>query len=414
MSTTYAAPSISPSSNPLPETNFLAVATAAINRGFAVTPVHPLEKRGVFWGQYRHPAKNLWEVTQHAKDYPNHNVGIVSRRGVGNLAFLDIDADGVIERIEAETGEKLPLTYTVQSRPQSASFKKHFYFRQTEYSFNAFGRHKSKEINVKDLSVEGKQPTLFDLKGVGAGGLVVAAGSIRESGETYTDNGDVPIAPFPNWLVNWVLKERDRYRSDAARLREKVKAQLMTAVQPGGTLVSKDHIRTAIKSRVGTFASLGVRRKTIERLVKEQIEDFIQDGPAAAAAYKEFIHEEAVNPKLRIGRLRTELLPKLPPRTMITTTPDGSLIIEMSPRRHEVMKEAIKTFPNRLKTSEVRFRLTKALSKQGFKLTGAKADDRAITRAMRRAGYSVTGRAGSEQVWSKQSGQSKSRRTGST
>jgi len=60
MSATYATPSIAASSTRLPlETDFLAVATAAHNRGFPVCPVHPAEKRGVFWAQYKHPAKNL-------------------------------------------------------------------------------------------------------------------------------------------------------------------------------------------------------------------------------------------------------------------------------------------------------------------------------------------------------------------
>jgi hypothetical protein len=402
MSTTYAAPSISPSSNPLPlETNFLTLATAAHEKGFPVCPVHPAEKRGVFWAQYKHPATNRSEIMQLSIDYPRHNVGIVGRRGVSNLAFLDIDSKGTLERIETETGQKLPPTYTVQSRPESAPWKRHIYFRQTAYSVQKF----DKEIHIADLSEpdeQGKYPSLFDMKGVGAGGFVVAAGSVRDTGEIYQDNGNVPVAPIPDWLVDWVLKERDKYRSESARLREKVKAQLTTAVQPGGSLVPKDHIRTAIKSRVGTFASLGVRRKTIERLVKEQIEDFFQDGAALAAQYKDLIHEEAVNPKLRIGRLRTEFLPKLPPRTMITKTPDGGFIIEMSLRRHEVMKEAIKTFPNRLKTSEVRARLTKALAAREFTLAGTKAEEKAIRRAMRQAGYLVTSSAGNERVWSRQ------------
>ena len=240
---------------------------------------------------------------------------------------------------------------------------------------------------------------------------------MRDTGEIYIDNGDVPIAPIPDWLVDWVLKARDRYRSDAARLREKVKAELAMAVQQkqaGGSLVPKDHIKTVIKSRVGSFASLGVRRKNIERLVKEQIEDFIEDGVALAAEYKDSIHEETTNRNLRFGRLRTEFLPALPPRNTVKTSPTGSLVLVLAQRRHEVMNEAIQAFPSRLKTTQVRARMTEALAKRGFALAHTRADDRAMTRAMRRAGYSVTGSAGNEQVWSRQSGQSRSRCKGST
>jgi Bifunctional DNA primase/polymerase, N-terminal len=105
--------------------DYVAIATEALNRGFRVTPVHPLEKRGVLYNWNRQPTTTLSEVLQHAKDFPYHNVGIVGRRGVGNHCFLDIDADGVIERMEQETGQKMPVTYTVSSRPQTAPWKKH-------------------------------------------------------------------------------------------------------------------------------------------------------------------------------------------------------------------------------------------------------------------------------------------------
>ena len=130
------------------ETDFLTAATAAIDRGFAVTPVSPFKKCGVLSRWQVHPGKTQSEINQYAKDYPHYNVGVVSRRGVGNLMFLDIDSEGVLEQIEAETGHQLPLTYSVQSRPQSAPWKRHLYFKQTRYSYDAFGRDKSREINV--------------------------------------------------------------------------------------------------------------------------------------------------------------------------------------------------------------------------------------------------------------------------
>jgi len=96
--------------------DYVAIATEAINRGFKVTPVHPLEKRAVLHNWNRNPTTTLSEVIQHAKDFPTHNVGVVGRRGIGNHCFLDVDADGVVEQIESQTGGKMPLTYTVCSR----------------------------------------------------------------------------------------------------------------------------------------------------------------------------------------------------------------------------------------------------------------------------------------------------------
>jgi hypothetical protein len=60
-----------------------------------------------------HQATTPEEVLKHAKYYPHHNVGVVGKRGIGRHMFLDIDAEGVVERIEQETGEKMPKTYVV-------------------------------------------------------------------------------------------------------------------------------------------------------------------------------------------------------------------------------------------------------------------------------------------------------------
>jgi hypothetical protein len=60
-----------------------------------------------------HQATTPKEVLKHAKSYPHHNVGVVGKRGIGRHMFLDIDAEGVVERIEQETGEKMPKTYVV-------------------------------------------------------------------------------------------------------------------------------------------------------------------------------------------------------------------------------------------------------------------------------------------------------------
>src|SRR5207253_6649932 len=103
------------------------------------------------------------------------------------------------------------------------------YFRQTEYSFKQFGGKNSKEINVKDLDrtdSKDKHPTLYDLKGCGGGGYVVAEGSIHPSGETYTILHDSPIIPIPDWLVDWIAADAHRYRSERAKLAAQRKAEI--------------------------------------------------------------------------------------------------------------------------------------------------------------------------------------------
>src|SRR5439155_13093369 len=127
--------------------------------------------------------------------------------------------------IESETGETIPLTFTVQSRPASKPWKRHYYFRQTEYSFKQF----KKETNVKDLDrtdSKGRHPTLYDLKGCGGGGFVVAEGSVHPSGERYTVLHDTPVIPIPDWLVDWIAQDAHRYRSERSKLAARRKAEV--------------------------------------------------------------------------------------------------------------------------------------------------------------------------------------------
>src|SRR5205809_164588 len=126
------------------------IGTPLIKKGFRLTPVHPLTKMGVF------------------RNWGNH---------------------------QATTVEKLQ-----------------------EYACTADGKYaergdpwKSVNLNVKDMNEtdgEGKHPTLYDVKGIGGGSLVVGAGSVRESGEVYKAmDDDAEVLPIPDWLVDWIVAD---------------------------------------------------------------------------------------------------------------------------------------------------------------------------------------------------------------
>ena len=53
---------------------------------------------------------------------------------------------------------------------------------------------------------------MYDIKGVGGGSLVVAAGSVRDSGEVYTCIDGSPVVSIPEWLVDWLLADFQKYR----------------------------------------------------------------------------------------------------------------------------------------------------------------------------------------------------------
>lgn len=341
-----------------PAADYLSIATAAVERGFKVTPVSPAEKRGVLPRWNRHPSTKLSEIMQHAKDYPTHNVGVVGRRGIGNDMFLDVDADGVLEQIGRETDHKMPPTFTVASRPQSAPWKRHYYFKQTAHSVKTFRT----ETNVKDLSLikNGKHPTRYDLKGVGGGGLVVAAGSVRADGEVYAVIQDGPVMPVPDWLVDWLCQDIDRYKSELARARAersaRVKEAQLDAARTGIAVVkhdvSEDGIHDFLCSRAGSLASLGTRRSSIERMLAEQTEDFCDGGKAFAdsASGKAKFHELAFNPRLKVGD--ANFFKRLKPTLVGTTVIPLPHIPTPTEQRHRVMVETLHGFPPNLPASE--------------------------------------------------------------
>lgn len=406
--------------------SFLEIATAMLERGFAVTPVHPQNKRGVFWGQYKHPATNLSEVTQLSKDYANHEVGIVSRRGINKVMFLDIDGKGVLEQIESETGRKMPLTLTVQTRPQSKPWKRHFYFLQTPLSYSTFKR----EITgIKDLAASdamGKYPNRYDVKGIGGGGYVVAPGSMRENGEVYTPEHDVPIVQIPDWLVTWLDQDVHKYRSQAATLRELEKKKHLEAMEARDRNeplpeYSKDEINTFLWNRAISFAPLGIRREDIENLLTAQMEDFMKDGQRLAIEWKDRIHDISFDTNLRIGTFNKNYLGKLK-RPLSIKAPEpisqpGQIILTPTRHRYQIVETEIANFPSSILASEVYTRLEKAVTRTGLTLDKDNpADQAAVQRAMRKAAYGCRNIGGAS-MWAKSfktAGRRKSRRSLST
>ena len=203
------------------QSRYYKIAMPMLEKGYTVWPVKPEKKTGEFgWNTQAHYADEIVHRCV-ARRFPNHNAAVISKRGIGNLMFVDIDSAGVLERIEAETGQRIAgITYSVCSRPQSAPYKWHFYFRQTARSVMKW----RKENNVRDITqwVPDKNnnpshPTLFDVKGVGGGGYVIAPGSVRANGEAYTVIDDLPVIDVPDWLVDWLAKEITRWNSDKRR-----------------------------------------------------------------------------------------------------------------------------------------------------------------------------------------------------
>jgi len=268
--------------------------------GFAVSGKAPLAKVTDVggWNSYNLLTRNKGkyspeEFIRKYPQYANYDVVVVGTLGthrvgyeedgtevrVGDIVIFDIDAEGVLEEVEAKIGP-LSYGYMVYSRPKTARHKQHRYFRHTAYSIEAFtkwGNESAIEYKLKpgdrrarELKIEGR----WDMKGSGAGGYVVSAGTLRENDEVYTSPD--PEAPFPDIppaLVDLLIqydREQRRQRKQNSRPRN-----------ANGEEVDenpKDPSCRHILSRAKSFALLATRPDDIELLLKHQLEDWAPGG----------------------------------------------------------------------------------------------------------------------------------------
>jgi putative DNA primase/helicase len=183
---------------------FEELALPMVARHIEVIPVEPLQKRSLLPEWNKQATTDTALIGEWSKLFPEHNVGCVANADVG---VLDCDVKELPERIEAETGQKLPETFTVKSANKQAP---HYYFKHTE---------RSRQLDNRS------HPHLFDFKAhdsyvVGPGSTVLCDdGNVRE----YTIVCDNELAEIPDWLCAWIEKNADaRKNADAARKGHKV------------------------------------------------------------------------------------------------------------------------------------------------------------------------------------------------
>jgi hypothetical protein len=392
---------ISPPHSPtVKESRYFSIAMPMLEKGYTVWPVKPEpEKTGEYgWNTLAYYADEVVHRCLAGK-YPNHNAAVVSKRGVGHLMFLDIDSAGVLERIEEETGQKLAgITFSVCSRPQSAPYKRHFYFRQTAYSVSKWRT----ENNVRDTTkwIQDKNgnpshPSLFDIKGIGGGGYVVAPGSVRANGERYTVIDDLPVIEAPDWLVDWLARETTSWNS--ARRKEQVKhveqvaslskseqSALQKARNPSGFKYPVSEIYEFMNWRAAILASNAVSKKNIARQITEEINRDFAGG-------KEFTASEHGRAKIR-GMVASKKLGTLHwdwVGTKRKTILWDGLKFTVPQTRQSLMVAAMGKFPKSVTATDGYQRLQKALAGTGFELIKGKAAEKAVAQVRRAVGYSV-------------------------
>jgi hypothetical protein len=244
-----------------PRTTFLTVALAARSRGF--TWVAPVDDKAVCrksWLKFN-ITKTETDLRLMAAEFPHHEVGIVLKGNAGSVFVWDIDKPGVLDRMKRD-GIELPATYIVQSRPKTAPYKMHIYFKQTPYFASLFPR----QVNAGD----------YDLKGMG-GGQVVAEGCVRkDTGEIRVGNG-LPICDVPNDIADWLKRDSAPL---VAEIKQKQREAARTIV-PGAPVIRSQ--RTLFLNNIASrLFEQGLSRGLILAAITERCRDECQGGIAWA------------------------------------------------------------------------------------------------------------------------------------
>ena len=321
-----------------PQGQFYAVAMKAFSKGFSITGVIPSEKRPRPYEWQKHPFTNEVDMKPYALEHPDDKVGIFLTRGSGKPFVWDIDSEGVLERMERETGRKLPRTYVVQTRPHAKKWKRHVYFIQTEHSVLKFG---NKNKNVKDYLAalnDGEFPTAYDLKGIGGGAQVVAEGSLREGNEYYTAESDTAPIPIPDWLVDWLVEDARKSKGEVQKVSHQRKLERAKALAGLATYVDW---RAIMRTRISSYAGLQIEPEDREMLCLKQIKKHcgktIADDPKVRAS----VHKAAHDPKLETGKL------PIVKKYVWTGT---SVKVETS--RHTKWLEVVEKFPDEISSAD--------------------------------------------------------------
>lgn len=364
------------------ETFFFQIATAAHERFAALpafdnaiqfVPLKPGGKRpakGFRPSEHTDDPKSREALALLAVNHRDSNLGINSRRAVGAIIVLDCDEAGVVERIERETGRSLPPTFTTQTRPHSAPHKMHLVYMSTEHSV----------LRIRTQVMDVTHIAGYDLKGCGGWGYVRAAGSLCD-GETVTVLHDVPIAPIPDWLVDFlvsdVVKARSQARSQKRKLVAKPKPAEPERTSPRSFVVPRLRRTYAIKSRIRSSKNLGMTDEQTMLLLLDHIRRHFEDG-------ERLIADPAFIRKLRA--LNREV-PTLGARSYSNLLRDRRSKHKSPLRR---IREQIGTAPDQLTSAEVRRLLD----------VHTHADEQRMFRQLRRARYVLLGPQGSrDRVW---------------
>lgn len=172
--------------------NFIERAHTTVQKGVPVIRLRPKTKIAMDMNWPALATTDPAVIERWGQETPDANCAAVAIAKEGGTWFLEVDDPSVIPRIESETGQKIPKTYRVRSRPGRG----HLYFRHTQESL-ALGNLSQGFVKNADFSARlGNQ-------------YVVSANSVHPiSGLPYEVLSTADIIDAPVWLVDWLKSQR--------------------------------------------------------------------------------------------------------------------------------------------------------------------------------------------------------------
>jgi bifunctional DNA primase/polymerase-like protein/primase-like protein len=172
---------------------FREIAEPLVARNVPVIPLRPKTKIAFLNNWQDAATTDFKKIQEWDEEYPDANAACVAFPKPDAVWFFEIDKPDFLDTIEKQTGQKMPATFAVRSSPGRG----HLYFKQTPASL-AMG-------NLQGKDDEGRESWSARV----SNRYVVAPGSFHPtSGERYKTLRDLPIAPAPDWLVEWCLSNQ--------------------------------------------------------------------------------------------------------------------------------------------------------------------------------------------------------------
>lgn len=177
--------------------------------------------------------------------YPDANAGSVAKGVLGGVWFFEVDSPDVVDRIKAETGKAIPDTFRVRSRPGRG----HYYFKQTPQSI-AMGNIAQNFVKNNDWSARVDRE------------YVVSPGSIHpETQEPYLALRDEPIIEAPQWLLDWLLGQKQSKQSGST-----------VGVSVEGEKIPRGAHDTELTRIAGKLRQIGLEEEAIYQHITEVCE----------------------------------------------------------------------------------------------------------------------------------------------